>query len=198
MILMWSGLLSAIPNGWALCDGQGGRPNLLGRFVMGVSTAETNPGGTGGNNQTILTESQLPSHNHSVSVPAETCQHNLSTSTAANHTHSVYSKNTAGTKRLLWTASNAGEPVTDPVAYSSGSSYKALMFRYTNNPTPFIEPGDNTADKSLLSTSGGSHSHSLTGIISRPAINTTTGSKGSGEGIENRPAYYELAYIIKL
>lgn len=34
-IIMWSGSPSAIPAGWALCDGTAGRPDLRGRFVVG-------------------------------------------------------------------------------------------------------------------------------------------------------------------
>ena len=37
VILMWSGSPATIPNGWALCDGQNGTPNLLGRFIVGAT-----------------------------------------------------------------------------------------------------------------------------------------------------------------
>lgn len=47
-IVMWHGLLSAIPTGWALCDGTLGTPNLVDKFVKGVATAATDPGATGG------------------------------------------------------------------------------------------------------------------------------------------------------
>lgn len=45
---IWSGTIAAIPTGWIICDGTGGTPNLLDRFVRGVATAATNPGTTGG------------------------------------------------------------------------------------------------------------------------------------------------------
>jgi hypothetical protein len=48
LIAMWHGVLSAIPAGWVLCDGNNGTPNLLGKFVQGVSTNTTDPGSTGG------------------------------------------------------------------------------------------------------------------------------------------------------
>jgi len=48
IIVMWSGLISAIPSGWVICDGNNGTPNLLGKFIEGVATAATNPGATGG------------------------------------------------------------------------------------------------------------------------------------------------------
>lgn len=46
MIMMWSGSLSSIPSGWALCDGVGGRPNLQGAFIVG--SGNVSPGATGG------------------------------------------------------------------------------------------------------------------------------------------------------
>jgi len=46
-ILMWSGPLSAIPAGWALCDGANGTPDLRDRFILSVASGE-NPGATGG------------------------------------------------------------------------------------------------------------------------------------------------------
>jgi len=46
-IIMWSGLLTAIPTGWALCDGGGGRPDLRSRFIQGAA-AGVDPGAMGG------------------------------------------------------------------------------------------------------------------------------------------------------
>jgi len=48
VIVAWSGVLSSIPSGWLLCDGNNGTPNLIDRFLQGISTAATNPGTTGG------------------------------------------------------------------------------------------------------------------------------------------------------
>lgn len=47
-IVMWSGLVTAIPAGWALCNGNNGTPNLLGRFIKSVPNSTTNPGTSGG------------------------------------------------------------------------------------------------------------------------------------------------------
>lgn len=46
-IIMWSGLIAAIPAGYKLCDGTGGTPDLRDRFVRGAP-AGVDPGGTGG------------------------------------------------------------------------------------------------------------------------------------------------------
>lgn len=47
-ILFWSGSLGSIPDGWLLCDGENGTPNLLGQFPRMIPNAETEPASTGG------------------------------------------------------------------------------------------------------------------------------------------------------
>jgi hypothetical protein len=37
-IIMWSGLITNIPVGWALCDGSAGTPDLRDRFIVGART----------------------------------------------------------------------------------------------------------------------------------------------------------------
>lgn len=38
VILMWSGQETNIPDGWALCDGTNGTPDLRGRFIIGFNS----------------------------------------------------------------------------------------------------------------------------------------------------------------
>ncbi len=64
-IVMWSGTRASIPAGWALCDGENGTPNLMDRFVVGVSDAEE-PGSTGGSSTHTHTS---PPHSHIVDLP---------------------------------------------------------------------------------------------------------------------------------
>ena len=45
VIVMWSGSIDSIPEGWALCDGNNGTPDLRDRFILGTSEGEK-PGGT--------------------------------------------------------------------------------------------------------------------------------------------------------
>jgi hypothetical protein len=78
-IIMWSGALSSIPDGWALCDGTNGTPDLRDRFIMGVSAGE-DPGATGGSTSHSHT---VDSHTHSVDPP------NTGTSTNGSHSHSA-------------------------------------------------------------------------------------------------------------
>lgn len=86
MILMWSGYVNEIPDGWALCDGNNGTPPLSGRFVVCVKVMGVDPNGNpiynkdekdGAESQNItLTVNNLPKHKHSGS-----------TDYAGNHRH---------------------------------------------------------------------------------------------------------------
>jgi len=68
-ISIWTGTISTIPQGWILCDGTFGTPDLRVRFPKCVPNAGTDPGNIGGVDQVILTELQMPSHRHSFFVP---------------------------------------------------------------------------------------------------------------------------------
>jgi len=87
VILMWSGSIASIPQGWALCDGTSGTPDLRERFIRGASSSLA-PGNAGGSSSvtptmstsglhthgglvgnTSLTINQIPSHTHT--LPAD-------------------------------------------------------------------------------------------------------------------------------
>lgn len=63
LIVMWSGTLDDIPNGWALCNGEDGRPDLRDRFVVGAGN-RYNIDDTGGTDEVTLTSAQGPRHQH--------------------------------------------------------------------------------------------------------------------------------------
>lgn len=72
-IMMWGGTFDNIPNGWALCDGQNGTPDLRARFIVGAGQSvvmdnsigyQYGIGSTGGHNKIQLAESEMPKHNH--------------------------------------------------------------------------------------------------------------------------------------
>jgi len=64
-IIMWSGAANQIPDGWALCNGSNGTPDLRNRFIVGAG-GEYSVGGTGGEKSVTLTAAQMPSHTHEV------------------------------------------------------------------------------------------------------------------------------------
>ena len=134
LIAIWHGLLSNIPSGWVICDGNNGTPNLLDKFVKGVPTAATNPGGTGGAASVILTNDQIPNHQHSISNDGE-------------HHHHL----------------KKGEDLE-------------------SGPNTYGVNGTTDVDTS----SAGIHAHG-----------GNTGAIGGGQSHENRPPYYEVAFIMK-
>ena len=63
VIVMWSGEKDRIPQGWALCDGNNGTPDLCDRFIVGAgNTYKVRD--TGGANKVALTKKEMPNHTH--------------------------------------------------------------------------------------------------------------------------------------
>ncbi len=74
MIVMWSGTIGSIPEGWKLCDGQNGTPDLRSRFIVGAATPGAvlsngltikSVNGVGGEERVTLNITQIPPHTHS-------------------------------------------------------------------------------------------------------------------------------------
>lgn len=65
VVLAYSGTAETIPDGWAICDGQNGTPDLRGRFILGASD-DYAIGDEGGSATHALTVDELPEHHHSV------------------------------------------------------------------------------------------------------------------------------------
>lgn len=65
-VIMWT--KPEIPEGWALCDGTNGRPDLRDKFVRGAHDLE-NLRITGGSDTVQITSDHLPEHTHIVDDP---------------------------------------------------------------------------------------------------------------------------------
>jgi len=72
MIAQWSGLIANIPDGFTLCDGTAGTPDMRDRFVIGAADA-VEPGSTGGG----------ATHNHDAHVVTQPDVH----AALATHAH---------------------------------------------------------------------------------------------------------------
>ncbi|QZP37748.1 hypothetical protein [Halobaculum magnesiiphilum] len=75
VITMWSGSTTDVPDGWTLCDGSDGTPDLTDRFVVGAGDSYA-VDDTGGAASVQLSEDEMPSHSH-----------NGSTTTDGEHSH---------------------------------------------------------------------------------------------------------------
>ena len=67
VVVMWSGSVDKIPEGWALCDGTKETPDLRGRFVVGYNRDDSDYnsiGKTGGGKTATLEVANMPAHTH--------------------------------------------------------------------------------------------------------------------------------------
>jgi microcystin-dependent protein len=62
-IVLWSGGHGSFPDGWALCDGNNGTPDLRDRFVVGAG-GNYDVWSKGGEAAVTLSVAQMPAHNH--------------------------------------------------------------------------------------------------------------------------------------
>lgn len=107
-IILWSNYgNTSIPDGWEVCDGTNGKPNLMGRFALGQS-GDYAVGDTGGNDSIQLSGENLPAHTHIID-PSET--------TSSTHSGSGSSSGMRWVDKLI---------TKDPIYKGSGSSVYAM------------------------------------------------------------------------
>lgn len=169
-IIMWSGSTTALPEGWELCDGLEGRPDLKGRFIVGYDPADfdynalekrgpvySDADGTSNGKNTqdakniklTADQSGVPSHIHTGY-----------TSSNGEHTHNVNS----GGDHLL---DNVGQ----------------IRVPKSNSDFP-------TGPFSIDMSSAGNHSHNVTTYSNNPS--------SAYLPFENRPPYFVLAFLIRV
>ena len=182
MIMMYTG--STAPSGWAICNGQNGTPDLRDRFIVGAGSAYS-VNNTGGANSVTLTESQIPSHNHSFSGSSSHSH------TVDNHSHSF-----SGSGSQSHTHGFTGVGGND---HNQHTRHTTVM-RNRSNPTVYTAAGNTGVQSSTVSISiSGNTGGSTPGTNSQTvSISGNTGNKGGGSSHENRPPYYALMFIMKL
>jgi hypothetical protein len=134
IIVMWGGLIANIPNGWLLCDGQNGTPDLRDRFIKG---ANGNPGATGG----AATHTHDAHSNHVVTQPGDHAAHTHTYTQTVNHVH-VQTVNSAATGGL------SGYTADTSTNNGVASGYS------TQNPTGGVATGTTAGPSATLSHSG--------------------------------------------
>ncbi len=186
LIVMWYGALSAIPDGWLLCDGSNDTPDLRNRFVYGASDS-VSPGTTGGANSYVLATAQLPAHTHAGASSTEGSHtHTVTTASAGAHTHTA-SVNSPSHRHNHYQRSYSGTYPQDSVATSPNTGTATINSGSSgnhNHTRPNVSGGSHGHTISI--TSNGAHEHDLT-------IDTT----GDNEAIDNRPETMVLAFIMK-
>lgn len=140
-IIMWSGLVSQIPTGWALCDGKDGRPDLRSRFIVGYDDRIYNPGGnywdqgyntikyTGGEKDITLGIDELPNHTHRGTSALD-----------GSHTHEwngYYSKCWCAGASQVRSRNKLPSDPTDVSSNEGGSHQHELIIGYSGLGKPF-------------------------------------------------------------
>lgn len=125
-IIMWSGNPANIPNGWKLCDGSNGTPDLRGRFIVGYNPSDTSYdsiGDIGGAATVKLTTQQIPAHKHYV---------DLSTNSTGSHSHS-YSRRAGSTTRTGSSNPQVSTTMTENRSTGSAGDHSHTVKGNTNN-----------------------------------------------------------------
>lgn len=131
---MWSGNIHNIPDGYKLCDGRNGRPDLRDRFVMGCSD-ENKIGDVGGTTDhshnvsvggTKLNIKHIPQHQHKIKRDYWDIQ-----SGGGGNKYRVLCANTDG-DRNIWTNYVGGGEAHDHPTYCAKTKhlppYMSLAF----------------------------------------------------------------------
>ena len=171
-IIMWGGNIASIPTGWQLCNGVNSTPDLRDRFIVGAGLTYP-PAATGGANSVTLTNSNLPTHAHTVTLSGTTSvagAHTHSASTGINdpgHTHSLPYVFKQSSPNAFTGSGGAGQ-----VATVTGSAFTGI-----------------SATTTITGVADHTHTIGLAGA---------TDLVGSGAAFSIMPTYYSLCYIQKM
>lgn len=146
-VIMWFGTIPNIPDGWALCNGANGTPDLRDRFVVGAGTTY-NLGSTGGSASGVTSSSGA--HTHTATSGA----HALTEEELPEHSHRIlYQPNSN------YSASGSAQfrtmQVTNNVQYQTNNETTAQpVIEATGGGAAHTHPGGSTDSQ-------GSHTHSV-------------------------------------
>ena len=170
IIVAWNS--NIIPEGWIICDGKNGTPNLLNRFILGNSSKHK-LNSVGGETTVKLNQNNLPSHSHSVSI-----------SSVGNHSHKIIDKNKKAFNSSTYKRNNFC--TTKYFACFLGE-WKHWCSCYDKSPAHRWTGVNFTTISNLSLSDSGSHNHKI-----------TTGNTGGSASHNNMPPYYVLIWIMKL
>lgn len=145
-IVMWSGAINEVPDGWALCDGANDTPDLTERFVVGAKETGTflvnNTGGalnhqhavtvetggahshTGNVGDTTLTIAQMPAHSHGNGVNnTDEDLYSYGTKAAPETTNTIDDNSSNASLQGITETVGGGEPHTHTLTTDEGGEH---------------------------------------------------------------------------
>lgn len=174
LISLWSGTIEAIPQGWALCNGENGTPDLRDRFVVGAGLSYA-LASKGGSKDAVVVE-----HTHTQSSHS----HSGTTDRDGGHSHSVYINSAGG----------HSHSVTVPTATKNSYHSRPLQGYFLGEDVSYTTNYESSHSHSGSTDSEGDHAHILYVSSATPTIHST----GVSGVDKNLPPYYALAYIMKI
>ena len=214
-IIMWSG--NKVPNGWKLCDGKDGRPDLRGRFIVGYDERtkdyDDHSGpeyhtirGEGGEKAVLLNDDNLPTHTHKIEDPGH------------NHNNGVYMYLLKSDGEATISSKGMDKSSYEPRLNAQGVIQSAKTGIKIGKTGGVFTPGKTEIDysgspdqyiiiKECLTDciDGGGTNCEDNCTILNPDYNPNYGKEIEVEpdkwdvlAHENRPPYYVLAFIIRV
>lgn len=189
-IAMYNGQ-SEIPEGWAVCDGNNGTPNLVGKFIKAVATKEEIGENNilNKNNEFTLTQEYLPKHSH---------PHNP-------HTHTF---NLDNTSINIEESGDLNLTIQQPI--NVYNTEEKNLIQSISDESIVTEPGtvNNiiSSEEYKLTITGGNHSHNAT-LSTTDNLETQESTSGEvpledlewqNKPIKIEPNSYSLIFIMKL
>lgn len=156
IIIMWGG--ESVPEGWVLCDGNNGTPNLTDKFVICAGSTYS-VDDTGGSANTAIfahthTSSIAEDGNHNHDVTPNTHSHSFSVNANGLHTHAItVSLGAAPDASHTHSAIPLTSPPQGSHSHITTSTISTHTHPFTINPTSHIH-GHGFAFDSLFSPSG--------------------------------------------
>jgi hypothetical protein len=170
-IIMWAGDSTDIPDGWFLCDGGNGTPDLRGQFIVAASeNGGASPAHATGGAETHSHVAEVASggsHDHPITV----ADHTLLLAEVPSHSHG---NGICDTNSRCFNHGSIGASPMSTDNFDSGSG------------------GGSTEGVTTTVGGGGPHSH---GATSDAAGNHTHGA--STQDSSNIPPFYSLCYIMR-
>jgi microcystin-dependent protein len=171
MITMWSGDVTKIPKGWALCDGGivNGKqiPDLRGRFILGYGQGKDASG-------VNLTDRKMEEKGGSETI-------SLETPNIPNHVHNIFAKRQTGDDSysfLNTPDANTATKIVVSAAGNRGTDSSYALHATWNNP-------DSTKGETWWGRTSDVGGRWVTDKMTVDPVNTM-------------PPYFVLAYIIKI
>jgi microcystin-dependent protein len=172
-IVIWQKPLEELPDGWKICNGQNGTPDLRNQFVLGAGNTR-NIGDVGGSDTVVLQSPEIPQHTHSSTLNvnlAGSHSHNVSVGNTPSHNHPV--------NGALTTPSSGRVPFTRGVTGPSSARTINLAARGQHS-------------HSVSFGTAGDHTHPIS------TDDISIGSAGESDPHENRPPFRALYFIMKV